>query len=156
MNIACFILCILVLGLATYTDIKQGKIYNESFYPVLLLSVAQPFFIGFWNFLLRLLVVVIIFFVYEGYIGGGDAKLLMMIVMLGSPVKALITLAIATLGAVGYAYIKNPAETKVSLMNSWVALRTFNPSAVKGKGSTVILAPFMLAGFVISTLILGI
>ena len=66
---------------------------------------------------------------------------------------ALITLAIATLGAAGYAYIKNPAETKLSLMNSWVALRTFNPSAVKGKGSTVILAPFMLAGFVIVPLV---
>lgn len=156
MNIACFVLCLIVLCIASYTDIKQGKVYNESFYPVLLLTVAQPFFIGFWNFLFRLLVILIIFFVYEGFIGGGDAKLLMMLVMLGSPMKAVIALGVATLGAVGYMFILNPKETKISLMNSFVALRTFKPSMVKGQGATVILAPFLLAGFVIATLILGI
>ena len=41
-------------------------------------------------------------------------------------------------------------------MSGWIALKTFTPSTVKGKGNTVIFAPFLTLGFVVATLIYGI
>jgi hypothetical protein len=41
-------------------------------------------------------------------------------------------------------------------MNGLVAMQTFKPSMVKGKGLHVVFAPFLAAGFLVATLICGI
>lgn len=156
MNIFYFVACLLVLLAATYTDIKSGKIYNESFYPILLISLSVPFVAGVWEFLLRLALVVLLFFVYEGFIGGGDAKLIMMLIMLSGVMKTCVAAAVGTIGVMIYSFIQDPEATKNSIMSGWIALKTFTPSTVKGKGNTVIFAPFLTLGFVVATLIYGI
>lgn len=156
MNVIYFVVCALILAIATYTDLRNGKIPNQLFYPVLGLSVTVPFTVNFWDFLFRLGLVVFIFFAYEGVFGGGDAKLIMMLVILAGPVKTMIAVAAGIVGAIVYSYINNPSATKASLMNGLVAIQTFKPSMVKGKGLQVVFAPFLATGFLLATLICGV
>ena len=159
MNIVFFIVCLLVLGISSYTDIKRSTIPNQVFYPVLALAVTVPFVYGVWNFLLRVAIVILIFFCYEGMVKGGDAKLLMMITMLGSPIKAVVTLGIASIIMLAVTFVIEPEKTKDSLWKGYAAIRSFDPkqvAAIKGKGQTMILAPGLLVGFVIATIIFGI
>lgn len=156
MNVLYFVACLLVLLVATYTDIKSGKIYNESFYPILLISLSVPFVAGIWEFLFRLVMVVLLFFFYEGFVGGGDAKLIMMIILLTGLMKAAVAVAVGTIGVLIYSYIQDPETTKNSIMSGWIAIRTFTPGSVKGRGNTVIFAPFLTFGFVIANLIYGV
>lgn len=155
MNIVYLVVCLATLAVATYTDIKQGKIHNVIFYPALALSLTIPFVYGIWDFLIRLGLCLLLFFLYEGFFGGGDAKLIMMLIMLSSPLKASIAVLIGTLGVLVYSFITNRLETKNAIMNGIVAIRTFNPSLVKGKGSKVVFAPFLFAGFIVATIICG-
>ncbi len=156
MGIVYFVVCILVLSVATYTDLKNGKIPNELFYPVLGLSITVPFAVNFWDFLFRIGLVVFLFFTYEGVFGGGDAKLIMTLLMLAGPMKAMIAVFVGIIGAIIYSYINDPSRTRTSLMNGLVAMQTFKPSMVKGKGLHVVFAPFLAAGFLVATLICGI
>ncbi len=156
MQIVFMVYCLAVLCISAYTDIKMSKVYNQVFYPGLALALAVPFVYGVWEFLLRLALVILLFFVYKGFIGGGDAKLIMMLILLSGILKAATAVVVGNLGMLAYSYIANPQETKLGIMNGLTALRSFNPELVKGKGSTIVLAPFLAAGFIAATLIYGI
>lgn len=156
MKIAYFVVCMLVLLIASYTDLKKGRILNETFYPVIALSLSVPFVAGFWPFLMRLGLVILVFFAYDGFFGAGDAKLIMMLIMLGSPMKAAIASLIGVLGALIYSFIANPQETKASLTTGIIAIKTHIIKEIKGKGNTIAFAPFLTAGFVAASIICGI
>lgn len=156
MRIAYFIVCLLVLGVATYTDIRKNKIYNEIFYPVLALSLTVPFVVGFWPFMLRVGMVMLVFFMYEGFIKAGDAKLLMTLIMLGSPLRAALTMVFAIIAELVYSFIMDPEVTKASVQTGLIALVTKTVKDVKGKGPTILFAPFMAVGFILATIICGI
>ena len=156
MHIVLMIYCLAALCISAYTDIKMGKVYNQVFIPALALALVVPFLYGFWEFLLRLALVVLLFFVYKGFIGGGDAKLIMMLIMLAGLPKAAVAVVIGNLLMIAYSYITNPKETRLGIMNGLSALSSFNPDLVKGQGSTLVFAPFLTIGFIGATLIYGI
>lgn len=156
MHIVYFIVSVLTLLVAAYTDITKNKIYNETFYPALALTLTVPFFVGFWPFMLRLGLIMLVFFMYKGFIGGGDAKLFMTLIMLGSPLKGTLAMIFAILGVLIYSFIMNPEVTKTSIQTSIISLVTKTVNDIKGKGPTVSMAPFITAGFVLATIICGI
>lgn len=169
MKIAYFVLCLAVLLFSAYTDIKKSiirraraqkpairQILNEVFYPVLALSLTVPFVAGFWPFMLRLGLVLLLFLVYDGFFGAGDVKLIMMLIMLGSPMKAAVSVLIGTLSMIVYSFIVNPQEAKTCITTGIIAINTHMINSVKGKGPAVDYALFLTAGFIVATIIYGI
>lgn len=145
-----------VLLFSTYTDIKKGKVLNKAFYPVLALSLTVPFVVGVWPFLLRLGLVLLVFLAYDGFFGEGDAKLIMMLIMLGSPMKSVVSVLIGTLTMLLYSFVINPNETKANITTGIIAIKENLVNVVKGKGSTIFYAPFLTVGFIVATIIYGI
>ena len=157
MSIVCFIASLLVLGVSTWYDLTSERVPNVFVLPCIAAGlIAQPFFIPFTDYLIRLGIVCGIYFLYEGFIGAGDAKLVMMITILCGPVKGLGSLALASLGVLAVSLIRHPAETRRILADNWTAFRAMNISSQKGKGPGVALVPFLLISFILLTLILGI
>lgn len=157
MSIAFFIVSLLVLGVSTWYDLTKERVPNVFVLPCILAGlVAQPFLIPFPEYLIRLGVVCGIYFLYEGFIGAGDAKLIMMLTILCGPVKGLGSLALGSLGVILASLIRSPAETRPMLVRDWTAFRTMSISSLKGKGPGVLLVPFLLVSFILLTLILGI
>ena len=98
MNIALFVIAITVLVIATYTDIKDGTVPNVVVLPAICLGlILQLFHLSFWDYVIRLVLIFATFYFYEGFIGGGDAKLFMMLIITQGPYKALATLGLASL-----------------------------------------------------------
>ena len=124
MSIVCFIASLLVLGVSTWYDLTSERVPNVFVLPCIAAGlIAQPFFIPFTDYLIRLGIVCGIYFLYEGFIGAGDAKLVMMITILCGPVKGLGSLALASLGVLAVSLIRNPAETRRILADNWAAFR---------------------------------
>lgn len=159
MTIITFIICLLVLGYCSYLDLKQGKMDELGKILLALIGaglIAQLFFVGFEDYIIRLLLIVAIFFLYEGFIGGGDAKLLMMLTILRGAMPMLLTVILAEIALILFNYIKDPEVTKKALKSNWMALKAFNIGSLKGEGEKVPLVPYLLGGFLLATLILGI
>ena len=162
MAIALFIISLVVLIISSYTDIQDGKIPNEVVLPAigisLLLRIVNMFMgnITFWDLLFRLLLVVATFFFYEGFIGGGDAKIFMMLVIAQGPYKALSALALASLMVVAYSYYKDPKGYIESIKSQLLSILTKTEPVSKGEGKTVKLCPLMLIGFIVTIVIFGI
>ena len=156
MNTIFLIVSFIVLTLATITDIAKGKVYWWSTLPVLLFGmIAQLFYLGAVDYLIRIAVIVALFFLYEGFIGGGDAKLVMMLTMLHGPISGLLTLGIASLLVFVVSFIKDPDLTMNSAKNGLIALQTRTLETAKGNGPKVLLAPYMLVAFSLLVLVFG-
>lgn len=162
MNIALFIIALAVLVMAAYTDIKDGTVRNEVVLPAiglgLVLQLIRVFMgqITFGDYLIRIILIIATFFFYEGFIGGGDAKVFMMLLITQGPYKALASLGLASLMIIAYTIYKDPKEAIENIKAQILAVLTKTVSSIKGKGETVKLCPLMLAGFLIVTLIFGI
>ena len=157
MNIALFVIAITVLVIATYTDIKDGTVPNVVVLPAICLGlILQLFHLSFWDYVIRLVLIFATFYFYEGFIGGGDAKLFMMLIITQGPYKALATLGLASLMIVGYTIYKNPKNALEDIKAQILALLTKTTSSFKNQGGTIKLSPLMLAGYLITLLIFGI
>lgn len=156
MNIILFLVCLAVLCFCSWTDLISGRIPNKAVLPFLLAGVLiQPFLIPFPDYLLRLGIVTAVYFLYEGFIGAGDAKLVMLLIMLCGPVKGLGSLALASFGVLLVSLFRNPAETRKILVRDWFALRTLNAGSLKSTGPKVPLAPYLTGAFILLTVFLG-
>ena len=157
MNIALFVIAITVLVIATYTDIKDGTVPNVVVLPAICLGlILQLFHLSFWDYVIRLVLIFATFYFYEGFIGGGDAKLFMMLIITQGPYKALATLGLASLMIVAYTIYKNPKNALEDIKAQILALLTKTTSSFKNQGETIKLSPLMLAGYLITLLIFGI
>lgn len=157
MNIALFAITLTVLIVSTYTDIREGKVLNEIVLPAIGIGlILQIFNLSFIDYLIRLVLVAAIFFFYEGFIGGGDAKLFMMLIITQGPAKSFITVGFAALAVVIMYFIKSPKEATESFKAQAMAILTKTTDNIKGAGKTVKFVPLMLAGYVITLLIMGI
>ena len=157
MNIAFFIVCMLVLVISTWSDLFTEKIPNAVVLPCILAGlVLQPFFIPFPDYLVRIGLICAVYFLYEGFIGAGDAKLVMMLIILGGPVKGLGALALSSALVLLIAALWQPYETRKMLSRDWQAVKARNLSSLKNEGTRVLLAPFLLVSFPALSLILGI
>lgn len=150
------VLTFIMLAIAAYTDIKYGKIFWWATLPVIAFGLVwQVFNLSAADYLIRLGVIVGIYFLYEGIIGGGDAKLVMALVILHGVLPGLLTLALASLFVVAISYIKDPQKTKETVTDG---LRNVYMGQIKqnlGKGPTVLLAPYMLVAFSIIAFVFG-
>lgn len=156
MQIAFLVISFAVLALATYTDIKYGKVFWWSTLPVIAFGlIAQLFRLGAVDYILRLAIIVGIYFVYEGFIGGGDAKLVMMVTILQGVLCGLLTLGIASLFVLVISYLRNPDETVTHVKLGLTNLMTRQPNASKEMGPKALLAPYMLVAFALLTLVFG-
>lgn len=162
MAIALFIIALVALIISSYTDIQDGTIPNEIVLPAIVVGFVLQIvnlFIGgitFWDLIFRLLLIAATFFFYEGFIGGGDAKVFMMLVITQGIYKALATLAIASLMVIAYSFYKDPKGYKESIKSQLMSLLTKTAPTGKGEGKTVKLCPLMLVGFIITNIIFGI
>ena len=162
MNIALFIISLAVLCFSAYTDIKDGTVRNEVVLPAIGLGLILQLirvFIGqltFGDYLIRIILIIATFFFYEGFIGGGDAKLFMMLIILQGPYKALATIGIASLMVVAYTFYKNPKEATESAKAQIMAILTKTVSNIKNQGETIKFSPLMLAGLIIVALVFGV
>ena len=157
MNIALFVIAITVLVIATYTDIKDGTVPNVVVLPAICLGlILQLFHLSFWDYVIRLVLIFATFYFYEGFVGGGDAKLFMMLIITQGPYKALATLGLASLMIVAYTIYKNPKNALEDIKAQILALLTKTTSSFKNQGETIKLSPLMLAGYLITLLIFGI
>lgn len=154
MAIACFIISLLVLLYATYEDTQKKQINPYPVYAAMVLGLLLHIFdLPFWGFVVRFALIALIFLFYKGFIGGGDAKLLMMITLLNGPVIALVTLALASLFVLITEYHNNKEEIKNLTIESIAALVQGTVSKMKGQGKQIALVPSMTLAFVITSII---
>lgn len=158
MTIACFIISLLVLLYTIYDDSMHSrqKKHLRNVYPIYaamaLGFIMHIFDLPFWEFVVRFVLIALIFLFYKGYIGGGDAKLLMMITLLNGPVNALVTLALASLFMLITEYHNNKTEIMNLTIESITALVQGTVSKMKGQGKQVALVPFLTLAFIVTSI----
>lgn len=128
----------LVLAVSAYTDLRKGTVPNVPVYIALLTGcVLHLFDLPVHGYLLRIVLMAAVFSLYRGFIGGGDAKLLMMLIMLNGPETALFSMLTASLmafaAALGIRRIRMRDILRIK----------------KQSGKKIILAPWLLMAFLI-------
>ena len=148
MRIVFVLVTLALLIAAAVTDLERRKIPNEVTLGVIAAGlVVVPFFVPWSSFLPRLLLMVLIYAVYDRFMRGGDAKLLMAICILNGALAAIVGFAVACMAMTAYAFYKDREGTRIMLGELWASLRSLNLAGYKPAGPKYPLSPFLLAGY---------
>ena len=158
------IVCLAILGYSAYQDIRTSKVDSRLILIATAVGLIYQLFNlshigGFGNYLLRLASVVIIFLFYEGFIGGGDAKILMLLSIWAGIRKTYFTLGFALFLLIIVECFRDGTRMKNILKQDWYAVIGRNRSIFHldpEYATRVVFVPYLLAGYIISVLVCGI
>ena len=136
-----------IIPLSVYFDLRERRIPNFLTFPFILIGLVFSFYISKEEFIVRLLTL-IIFFLFGSMrlLGMGDLKLLMAIIALRGPFEGIYTLLCAALLMIWYCMMERPADTVISLKNTFLYFAVRKPITVED-GKAYPFALFIAVGY---------
>lgn len=159
MEIILLVITLAMLVFASYCDLKASVIPGWITLPVIAVGlVLQLFRLSAADYLIRIAAIVGLSLIYPLVMGGGDAKVLMSIMIMHGVGCSALTLLFAELLVLGVHCLRDPAKTKQAVSKGLDAIAAMDLSGIKKDPDqkVVLFVPYLAAGFLITAFLLNI